>query len=123
MEIEIAEKRPIVFHPRMPEPIEEEEVRPASSSRALVGRRARFVVAFALVLIVWGLTLIAAAVTTHWKGKGGTASPLGNGTPALLLVGGALTSLVGVGVIVVLSWRSLPRLRHFAQRGRWKRKP
>jgi hypothetical protein len=46
-------------------------------------------------LSVWGLLLMGAGLTVYWRQRPGAISPMGNGTPALLLGGGGATALIG----------------------------
>ena len=57
----------------------------------------------ALGLVIWGSLCILTACTLLGLGYPRQASPLGNGTPALLLVGGTATGLIGLGFVVYLS--------------------
>ena len=52
------------------------------------------------VLGAWSLVLVAAGVWSLRRPDSGLASPLGNGTPILLLVGGLVTGLTGLVVAV-----------------------
>ncbi len=49
---------------------------------------------------VWSLVLVAASAWSAWRPGGRSASPMGNGTPILLLVGGLGSALIGLVVAV-----------------------
>ncbi len=46
----------------------------------------------------WSLVLVAASAWSAWRPGARSASPLGNGTPVLLLVGGLGSGLIGIVV-------------------------
>ena len=54
----------------------------------------------AALLGAWSLVLVAAGAWSAWRPGAGPASPLGNGTPILLLVGGLGSALIGLVVAV-----------------------
>ncbi len=59
------------------------------------------------VLGAWSLVLVAAGAWSAWRPGARLASPMGNGTPILLLVGGLATGLIGL----VLAATALDRAR------------
>ncbi len=59
----------------------------------------------ALLMIGWGLILVAAGFFAGSRPASGS-SPLGNGTAPLLGVGGAATTLLGLGLLVLASRRN-----------------
>ena len=52
----------------------------------------------AAVMGAWSLVLVAASAWSAWHPGARSASPLGNGTPILLLVGGLGSGLIGLVV-------------------------
>ena len=54
----------------------------------------------AALLGAWSLVLVAAGAWSAWRPGAGPASPLGNGTPILFLVGGLGSALIGLVVAV-----------------------
>lgn len=59
----------------------------------------------ASMLLIWGLVLLAAGL---WIALSSSAqrSPLGNGTPVLLITGGVMTTLMGVTLILLATRRN-----------------
>jgi hypothetical protein len=66
-------------------------------SRWIIG-----VVAF--LMITWGLVVLAAGLAMP-PSPDPQASPFGNGTTALLGIGGGVTSLLGLGLLVLVAYR------------------
>ena len=50
------------------------------------------------VMGAWSLVLVAASAWSAWRPGARLASPLGNGTPVLLLIGGLASGLIGLVV-------------------------
>jgi hypothetical protein len=87
-------------------PSEARERRPLTFSVVSELDQTQWIVAIvAFLMMSWGLMLVAAG---SWSAKRSSleTSPLGNGTPALLLAGGALTALLGVIVLILASRRN-----------------
>lgn len=59
------------------------------------------------VLGAWSLVLVSAGAWSAWRPGARSASPLGNGTPILLVAGGLVTGLIGL----VVAATSLDRAR------------
>jgi hypothetical protein len=82
-------------------------VRPPSpgggGSAAGVDQSQWIVAIVAFLMISWGLILLAAGLFSGSR-VGAAASPMGNGSPQLLAVGGATTAMLGLA-IMVLAWR------------------
>jgi hypothetical protein len=74
--------------------------------RGLAVDRSRWAIAVvALLMMCWGLVLLAAGL---WRAPrpGPGPSPLGNGTSSLLAAGGAATALVGLVLLLLASRRN-----------------
>jgi hypothetical protein len=61
-----------------------------------IAKRRRVVAALAGLMGIWGLVLVSAGITLRGRRGPEVFSPFGNGTPALLIGGGAATALVGL---------------------------
>ena len=88
----------------------------AGTRRAAVPRgplddRLRVMAAVALVLALWGLALCAVGLNLRSRTDPRTASPMGNGTPALLIGGGGSTAAVGLGLWAMITGPALIRSR------------
>lgn len=99
------------LHERVPLPLAKVRARRRARARARALERAeprprpgilelrrKIVAAVAGLLGLWGLVLVSAGLTLRARRGGGPVSPLGNGTPALLIGGGATTALVGLSL-------------------------
>jgi hypothetical protein len=88
-----------------PGPAPAVERRPSSASAVggLEGTH-RGVALVATVLAAWGLILLAYGTTTAPR-PAPESSPLGNGTPALFVAGGAVTALLGVTLLLAAARR------------------
>lgn len=73
--------------------------------------RLRVIAAVAVVLALWGLALCAVGLNLRSRTDPRTASPLGNGTPALLIGGGGSTAAVGLGLWAMIAGPTLVRSR------------
>lgn len=73
--------------------------------------RRRVVGAVALILSVWGLVLVAAGWVLGRRHAPGPVSPLGNGTPAMLVAGGGATVVVALALWAFASGRAFVRAR------------
>jgi hypothetical protein len=76
---------------------------PEGGSPARVDESQWIVAVVAFLMISWGLILLAAGLFSGSRGDA-VVSPLGNGSPQLLGVGGAATAMLGL-VLLVLAWR------------------
>jgi len=71
------------------------------SSLPITMDKARWIIALVgFAMIAWGLVLLTAGLATT-PGPAPAVSPFGNGTMALLGVGGLVTALLGVGLLVL----------------------
>jgi hypothetical protein len=90
VELERAEPRVVLRRPRSLEsPKPRRPVTPLGDRRRLVG-------AVSLVLALWGMALLAVGLVYRFVQEPRVPSPLGNGTPALLIGGGGTTAVVGL---------------------------
>jgi hypothetical protein len=71
-------------------------IRPAPPDESRVRRRALWAVA--AVMGTWSILLVAASAWSAWRPDTRSTSPLGNGVPILLLIGGLGSALVGLVV-------------------------
>jgi hypothetical protein len=69
-------------------------IRPSASEELLGRMRIQRIIA--ALLGVWSLVLLSAGAWSAWRPGAGSASPLGNGTTVLFLVGGLVSGLIGL---------------------------
>jgi hypothetical protein len=81
--------------------------------------RARLVILVTAVLAAWGTLLLSVGVWLLVRPPEGPASPLGNGTPLLLLVGGAATTATALALGMAAFGRALFRSRRALRSIRW----
>jgi len=82
-----------------------------TARRGPLDDRLRVMAAVALVLALWGLALFAVGLNLRSRIDPRTASPLGNGTPALLIGGGGSTAAVGLGLWAMITGPAFVRSR------------
>jgi hypothetical protein len=90
VELERAEPRVLLRKPRALE-----SPKPRRTLTLLDDRR-RLVGAVSLVLALWGMALLAVGLVYRFVQEPRVPSPLGNGTPALLIGGGGSTAVIGL---------------------------
>ena len=79
--------------------------------RIPVDDRSRLVGAVSLILALWGLAVLGVGLVYRTLVQPREASPLGNGTPALLIGGGGSTAVVGLSLWLITSGLARTRAR------------
>jgi hypothetical protein len=98
----LSQPRPLLIRPMSQEP---------GPARRLLASHRKVVAAVGLVLALWGFGMLAFGLILRSRFDPRTASPLGNGTPALLIGGGGSSAAVGLALWGVVSGGVLLRSR------------
>jgi hypothetical protein len=81
--------------------------------------RARIITLVTVVLATWGVLLLSAGGWLFLQPPEGSASPFGNGTPLLLVVGGASTAATALALGMTAFGPALIRSRPVLRAVRW----